>query len=78
MKVFIATTNSNNNFGVTELENLYIAYLRRLCPDWSEERIQIEVKNVFEAYNLYESEQRRQEFKVKLLQRFEQMSSQSF
>ncbi|RMG95686.1 MAG: hypothetical protein D6706_11655 [Chloroflexi bacterium] len=76
MREFTTTTNTNGT-GLTELEELYVTYLRMLCPDWNEKRIQAEVENVFKAYGLLESQQRRREFKAKLLQRIEFISRDS-
>jgi len=48
------------------LKKLYSTYLRELCPDWTEERINVEVKSVFREQGLETSKKRRSEFQQRI------------
>ncbi len=54
-----------------ELKELYASYLKELCPDWSDERIKAEVRDVFKEQGLDKSKRRRQEFKFNILRKLE-------
>lgn len=60
---------------LSDLSKLYIDYLKRLCPDWSEKRIRAEAESVFKEQRLEDSEQRRQEFLEKITAKLQHINN---
>lgn len=63
----------SDGIGLDELKKLYTTYLKELCPNWSDERIKTEVRDVFKEQGLGKSKQRRQEFTASILRKLEQI-----
>lgn len=52
---------------LAQLQALYTIYLKALCPDWDDARIEAEIQAVFEEQGVYHSLKRRRLFQEKLL-----------
>lgn len=59
--------------GLEELEDLYTTYLKQICPNWQDERIKTEIRDVFNEQGLISSRWRRQKFRDSLLQKLDRI-----